>query len=302
MGRYSLFLISLIFGLSSFGQSDTLNQKDAEGKKQGYWIITGHLKPEKGHCDNCKVEEGKYVDNRKDGVYIKYFPNGNKRMTATYTNGRPDGIYTKYWENGNKKENGEFRERKQINGFLKYHQNGTLVQTRNFNKDGKEDGRSIYYYENCDPTDTILRKQLDVIRIDGVLRGKLYTYYYSGCVQKVVGYDDEGKASNPMQYEDNCNLQDSIPIGNEGISERKRPCDLKVNPHPLPSPPVRIPPALFDPDGYNKLYNKNDELWMDGYFRKGKLYEGKLYKYDSDGVLIKIEIWKQGKYHSDSLF
>ncbi len=27
--------------------------------------------------------------------------------------------------------------------------------------------------------------------------------------------------------------------------------------------------------------------------------EWKAYKYDSDGILLKIEIWKRGKYHSD---
>ena len=55
----------------------------------------------------------------------------------------------------------------------------------------------------------------------------------------------------------------------------------------------------FQSDGYNKVYNEDDELWMDGTFKSGKLWEGKLYKYDSDGILLKIEIWKNGAYHSD---
>jgi hypothetical protein len=38
---------------------------------------------------------------------------------------------------------------------------------------------------------------------------------------------------------------------------------------------------------------------MDGQFKTGKLWDGKLYKYDSDGILLKIEIWKSGAYHSD---
>lgn len=52
-------------------------------------------------------------------------------------------------------------------------------------------------------------------------------------------------------------------------------------------------------DGYNKVYNQDDKLWMDGEFKGGRLFDGKLYKYDSNGILIKIEIWKWGEYHSD---
>ena len=39
---------------------------------------------------------------------------------------------------------------------------------------------------------------------------------------------------------------------------------------------------------------------MDGEFKNGKLYNGKLYIYDENGLLEKIEIYKKGKYHSDA--
>ena len=54
----------------------------------------------------------------------------------------------------------------------------------------------------------------------------------------------------------------------------------------------------FKPDGFNMLY-KNDELYQVGKFEGGRLWEGKFYKYDADGLLLKIEIYKGGKYHSD---
>ena len=57
--------------------------------------------------------------------------------------------------------------------------------------------------------------------------------------------------------------------------------------------------SLVGKGRYNKVYNDDDELWLDGKFKSGKLWDGKLYKYDSDGILLKIEIWKEGKYHSD---
>ena len=70
-------LLSFIGGLwllasHVHGQSDTLNQKDEQGRKQGYWIIYGKYKPEKGFCDSFKIEEGIYLDSRKHGSWIKY--------------------------------------------------------------------------------------------------------------------------------------------------------------------------------------------------------------------------------------
>ncbi|MEO9532607.1 MAG: hypothetical protein ABJG68_16390 [Crocinitomicaceae bacterium] len=52
----------------------------------------------------------------------------------------------------------------------------------------------------------------------------------------------------------------------------------------------------FNPNGYNKLYNKDDELWLDGDFRDSKLYDGKAYICDKDGILLNIEIWRKGKF------
>jgi predicted sulfurtransferase len=53
------------------------------------------------------------------------------------------------------------------------------------------------------------------------------------------------------------------------------------------------------PNGYNKVYNLNDEIWQDGDFRSGALWNGKLYVYDEDGILLKVRVFKNGYYNSD---
>ena len=50
------------------------------------------------------------------------------------------------------------------------------------------------------------------------------------------------------------------------------------------------------------VYNKNDEIWMDGTFRNGSLWDGKVYEYDIDGIIMKVKVYKKGKYHSDGQF
>jgi antitoxin component YwqK of YwqJK toxin-antitoxin module len=56
--------------------------------------------------------------------------------------------------------------------------------------------------------------------------------------------------------------------------------------------------VTFFSEGYNKVYNENDEIWLDGNFKAGQLYDGKVYIYNDDGILKKIKIYKEGKFHS----
>ena len=49
-------------------------------------------------------------------------------------------------------------------------------------------------------------------------------------------------------------------------------------------------------DGYHKTYNENKDIYMDGEFKAGKLWNGKHYIYDENGLLERIEIYKDGKY------
>lgn len=57
--------------------------------------------------------------------------------------------------------------------------------------------------------------------------------------------------------------------------------------------------APFKPNGYNKFYNYNDDVWLDGDFRNGRLWNGKLYEYDRNEHLLRIKIFKDGFYHSE---
>ena len=49
-------------------------------------------------------------------------------------------------------------------------------------------------------------------------------------------------------------------------------------------------------DGYHKTYNQNKDILMDGDFSDGKLWTGKHYIYDDNGLLERIDIYKNGKY------
>lgn len=54
-------------------------------------------------------------------------------------------------------------------------------------------------------------------------------------------------------------------------------------------------------NGYNKLYNTNAEIFIDGEFKSGVALNVKIYVYDSDGILNYIEVFQGGKYIRDGI-
>ncbi|MCB9224677.1 MAG: hypothetical protein R2780_00130 [Crocinitomicaceae bacterium] len=258
------------------------NKTDENGLKQGMWTIWGHMAPEKGYPENGKIEEGPYKDDRKNGEWIKYHEDGKTpRLIGIYVNNRPNGAYKKYYENGGIMEEGTFSGGKQKEVYKRYHENGNIAQEKTFNENGKEDGKVAYYYEDGTPEFVFNKK-------DGVTVGQGVRYYPNGDVKEIINYNSDGTVAskeqkemvNPPKGETTTNTAGGSGGPSGAVGKTK---DGKK----------------FNRDGYNKLYNDDDELWMDGDFKAGKLWDGKLYKYDSDGILLKIEIWKNGKYHSD---
>ena len=294
MAGYKLFIISIFICVISFGQTDTLNQTDDEGLKQGYWIITGKMYPEKKYCDTCKIEEGTYLNDRKHGVWRKYHIDGKTiRMQAIYQNGRPNGRYMKGGLGGFISEEGSYSSTTKLHSYRRYNEHGALLVVQDF--DSTNSGVLRYYYDNCISTDTTGRIEMEFYRKNGYSCDTAFAYYYSGCIQKMSIYDTTGQLEATLQFKNDCDVKNGIFVGSGGIDKKTKPCDPIFDPHNPPRPPSRI----YDPNGYNKLYDKNDNLWMDGYFKGGKLWNGKHYRYDSDGILFKIEVWKEGEYNRD---
>ena len=54
--------------------------------------------------------------------------------------------------------------------------------------------------------------------------------------------------------------------------------------------------GLFDGNGQHTLSNKNRQISQKGEFKSGRLWDGKMYKYNSDGILTNVEIYQNGAY------
>ncbi|NOQ73829.1 MAG: hypothetical protein GQ574_17615 [Crocinitomix sp.] len=256
------------------------NVEDDKGR-QGMWTIWGRMNPDKGYPEDGKIEEGNYKDGRKNGEWIKYHKDGKTpRLKGVYVDNRPNGAYTKYYPNGVTMEEGKFTSGKQTEIFRRYYDTGVMSQEKHFNQDGREDGKVKYFHPNG-------KLEFEYTKKDGVTTGEAKRFWPNGDVKEVIMYNNDGTVGSRIEKE-------------------------RVNPPFDAEPVVTAPPAnapdgtdgktngkKFKKNGYNKVYNDDQELWMDGDFKSNKLWDGKLYKYDSDGILLKIEVWKKGKYHSD---
>ncbi len=278
----TLFILSL--GTSySFAQ----NQTDANGKKQGHWVITNAKKRLPGYSPDQKVEEGDYKDSRKVGTWIMYYSNGRKKSEITYSNGRPSGPYKTYYTNGQVEEEGSWKSNRNVGGFKRYYENGNVSQDFNFNATGKREGSQKYFYENG-------QVMIEGNWQGGKESGTLTEYYDNGDLKaKKVFADgalDEGKTQNfkpKSPVKDMAKEEEkSAPIRNVTADKNKE----KVN------------TGHFDGNGYAKLYNKDKLISKDGVFKNYKLIDGKWYKYDENNILINIERIKNGRYVGDVPF
>jgi len=70
------------------------------------------------------LSEGKTVNGKKEGYWITYYANGNKRSEGAYKKGIKDGKWIQYFKNGNISSEGHFENGEYENWFVTYFENG----------------------------------------------------------------------------------------------------------------------------------------------------------------------------------
>ncbi len=280
-----VFFLSLLMTAkaSPFTDQDgKLNVTDEKGRKQGKWIYYGKDRPDSGIPANGKVEEGKYVDDRKEGIWIKYHTDGSTpSLKGNYENNRPKGAFTKYWPNGQEKEKGVFEKNIYKDSLIRKFENGQVSYKGFYNEVGKENGKIRYYYPNG-------QLEYEYNSNNGVISGKAVRYYENGDVKEIAYFDGSGNQTKSEQKDP---VNPMVKVKDPGQSKEKAPS--------LGGGTPKTQGVKWAPNGYNKVYNSDGEIWQDGDFKNGALWDGKVYVYDSDGILLKVKVYKGGVYHSD---
>lgn len=275
--RTTLFCFLVLSTFFSYGQ----NKRNSAGQRHGKWVYLGKDYSNGKYPKNIKVEEGYYVNGRKEGEWTKFYNDGKIKFKGTYRNNRPEGSYTRYYSNGKIAEQGEFQSNGYRGQLLRYYQNGNLAYRATFNNQGQESGKVIYYHKNG-------KEALSYTVKNGTVQGQVSRFDANGNLLTSFLISQNGSVGP---------IQKVSPQVQNNASKLYTTSNSSVFPPKLSNPKTKG--LRFVPNGYNKVYNSNDEIWMDGDFRNGQLYDGKVYDYDKDGILQKVRIFKSGKYHSD---
>lgn len=277
-----LFILFSIAGADFFAQDGGAtiaeNFTDEKGIRQGFWRITGAISDEADYKKSQVVEEGIYEDNKRQGTWKKYHPSGLVKSEINYVNNLPRGAYKVYYINGKLEESGDWQGNKNVGIFKRYHENGKLAQDFTFTANGKRDGIQTYYYENG--------KVLMTVEIeDGVANGLLKVYYPNG----------EPKEEKRL-------VNGDVEEGSQKTYKTKNPGNITAKTPELPKqetiPNKTDKPNLeeFKQTGFNTLYNRNQQITQVGEFKEGRLWNGKWHRYDENGLLRKVEVFKEGRF------
>lgn len=256
-----IFLININSVAQKFKifNGDTINRIDDNNLKQGMWVIFNN-------DTGKKNDAGLYKNNKKNGIWKKYYKSGTIKSEITYLNNIPTGYAKFYYANGNVSEEGIWKINKWTGNYKYYFENGKLSYDWNYNARGKRTGEQKYYHENGN---LMIEGDWDNGKESGVLK----EYYADGSLKSEKSFAD-GKLDETLVKHYKKQETKSIVTKKEKSTE-----SLK----------------LFTGNGYYKLKKKNKKVDREGEFLNGRLVDGKRYFYNSKGELIKTSIYKNGK-------
>jgi len=266
------FLISiLLLNLICLSQNDSTNLLDDQNQKQGYWILTNKQKRLPGYQPNQKVEEGHFINNKKEGKWTFYYRNGKPKHILFYENGVPDGAATFYYKNGTIRETGTWRNNRWVGEYKQFYENGNPKNHFNYDNRGLKNGKQIYFHKNGNPS-------------------LIGTWSNGNETEDLAEYKEDG-SSNTERYKAGPKL--SLNLKEDDIENDSLFIDedsLKINVKKYQE--NREPIVPFNGNGFHEFRNKNGKKTKVGEFENGLLINGKIFKYDENGNLILTKIIK----------
>jgi len=283
-------------------QEDTFNRVNKDMKKTGLWIYyydTLHL---------VKFSEGEYVDGQKQGCWIEYYRNGNKKSEITYLNNVPSGLAKLYYENGNPSEQGTWNSFGWVGEYKMFYRSGRIARELNYDENTLRSGMQKYYSESGHVT-------MAGYWENGMAKGLVTEYYDSGRLRAESQWMAGRLSGITKEYYETGSLKAEI-VYNNGVYDvaasrtfknRQDGHNIAAVDKPAEKPSVTKPEqpkedkespsyAVFRGTGYHKMYDPDTKrIEKEGNFIDGVLDEGKRYYYNSKGELIKTAIYEHGK-------
>lgn len=178
MTRILFSFFVLLSANAVFGQQ--LNQKDAQGRRQGKWqkLYPKMTVPE---------YEGQFKDDKPVGTFTYYYQDKNVKATIVHDEktGRSSAIM--YHENGRVMATGIYRDQKKDSIWNYYGPSGRLSKSETYTAD-KLNGKSTVYYV---PEESMNKSQVVAQVLNykmGVLDGEALEYFDTGALKSKGSY------------------------------------------------------------------------------------------------------------------
>ncbi|MCU0432968.1 MAG: SpoIIE family protein phosphatase [Bacteroidia bacterium] len=147
----SLTIISPSIGSSAYiYQNDTINRIDIQNLRQGDWIYFGADFPESGYENNAKYYSGGYINNYKEGKWIKFYQNADTAAIFNFSRDTFTGNFAYYYPKGSIEKIGTWNSgQKKLNGvYREYYESGELHKECSYNPNGYRTGIQTVYFLN----------------------------------------------------------------------------------------------------------------------------------------------------------
>ena len=145
--------------------SQTKNQRDADGRKQGYWEAVDR--------NGKLVYSGYFKDDRPVGEMKRYFPTGGVRVIMNYDDTGTKARARFFGQNGELAADGNYINTQRDSVWLYYNKYAKTLSHRVEYTAGKQNGKAQSFYPDGNIAEEIIWK-------DGIKDGACKQYFNSG--------------------------------------------------------------------------------------------------------------------------
>jgi antitoxin component YwqK of YwqJK toxin-antitoxin module len=177
MKQFLFFILIGMVAIPAFSQ-ETLNKKDASGKRQGHWI--------KLDTAGRKVYDGHFRNNIPQGTFTYYYPNGSTKAVSVFSEDGKSTTTTTWFPNGKKNAEGKYVKEKKEGLWRFYSEFDESLVSEEMYTAGKKNGVSKTFYAGK----TLLE---EIVWKDGLREGPWIQYFDDGKVKLKCAYKKDLK-------------------------------------------------------------------------------------------------------------
>lgn len=213
----SIFLLIPATGMSQLEQN--INQTDMAGRKQGRWIKT--------YPNGNTMYDGSFRDNKPEGEFKRYYENNVLKSTLLFSKNGSEAIATLFYSNGLVASKGKYVNQLKEGKwqFFSSSNEGILISEEEFSGD-RRNGLSVRYYPDSTVAERAYYK-------NDVKHGEWVKYYPDGTLTfkttcqngklngKFEAFFENGKPEFLGQYKDDLREGEWIIYGKDGSQRFK---------------------------------------------------------------------------------